>query len=198
MKVFSSVACFVFFSLFLISCGGGASDNYTGKAGELGQRLSVLAPEDGATFKPGDKINFALQTENFSLREPSPVSHSPSSHSTGHSHSMENDGVSAHNHKTFKHHVGPDGVNLEELRDAAEKEGLVEVASSRLSKNGHFHVYLNELVDSDPHLTSWNLNPEYQLPDDIPEGFHSLRFELRDDLHQKVGSESIYFFEVVK
>lgn len=181
----------LFCTLFLISCGGGGDDSYTGKAGELGQRLTILAPSDGATFSPGSTLNFALQADNFSLREPAEVAHSI----TSHSHSTESE---AHAHKTFKHHVGPEDVDLEELRDAAEGEGLVEITSSRLSKHGHYHVYLNELEDSAPHLTSWSLNQEYQLPDDIPAGFHSLRFELRDDFHQKVGSESIYFFEVVK
>ena len=64
---------------------------------------------------------------------------------------------------------------------------------------GHYHIYLDDAEGSDPHLTQWGTTGAFQLADDISSGTHSLRIELRNNDHLRVGipgSEAILFFDV--
>ncbi|MEZ4755011.1 MAG: hypothetical protein R3A13_12035 [Bdellovibrionota bacterium] len=64
---------------------------------------------------------------------------------------------------------------------------------------GHYHIYLDAETGTDPHITAWVAQGEYSLPTNIASGTHSLRFELRDNEHLRLGtadSEAVLFFNV--
>ncbi len=72
-------------------------------------------------------------------------------------------------------------------------------ATSPYANLGHYHVYLDDASGTDPHLTAWTYEGEFQLPDELSPGTHSLRFELRDSYHTPLsvaGSEAVLFFKV--
>jgi mono/diheme cytochrome c family protein len=54
---------------------------------------------------------------------------------------------------------------------------------------GHYHVYLNTDDDAADHLTAWDANYYFQLPDDLPAGTHTLRVSLRGTDHHPLGIE---------
>ena len=54
---------------------------------------------------------------------------------------------------------------------------------------GHYHVYLNTDDDDADHLTAWDANYFYQLPDNLPPGTHTLRVSLRGTDHHPLGIE---------
>lgn len=62
---------------------------------------------------------------------------------------------------------------------------------------GHYHVYLDTDDDSAEHLTAWDDVYYYQLPDDIEEGIHTLRVNLRGQDHHALGVEQTVEIEVV-
>ncbi|MCB9029612.1 MAG: hypothetical protein H6619_01060 [Deltaproteobacteria bacterium] len=64
------------------------------------------------------------------------------------------------------------------------------------ANEGHYHVYLDDADGTDHHLTSWQIDDSYQLPAELESGTHTLRFELRDNNHVKVGPEDVVFFDV--
>jgi hypothetical protein len=61
---------------------------------------------------------------------------------------------------------------------------------------GHYHVYLDTDDDSAEHLTAWDANYFYQLPDDIAPGSHTLRVNLRGTDHHALGIEQSVQIEV--
>lgn len=203
MKGFLSCSSKVASALILAAacgCGGssGSSLTFSGTAGEQGQRILIMDPVSDAIFSPGQSIAFMLHTENFTLQ-------APPSHAD-------------------KHVTDADNLDVEALREAAEAAGLLEdehehqeeTASASAPEPehaddghthdsnsvhghataGHYHVYLDAASDTDPHVTAWSHELEYSLPAEIEPGPHSLRFELRDDQHVKVGAETVYFFIV--
>ncbi len=186
----------------VVACGGSSgSDGFSGTIGQNGQKLVVMDPADNAVFAPGETISFSLRTENFTLAVP-------------------ND-----RRDQSKHHIDTHEVDVDALAEAAEAAGLVEGEEEQHAEHdtsmeeesvhdtsdghshddssthphateGHYHVYLNAAADSDEHTTQWVTSLDYTLPEDLPAGSHSLRFELRDNDHVKVGAETIYFFSV--
>jgi hypothetical protein len=61
---------------------------------------------------------------------------------------------------------------------------------------GHYHVYLDTDDDTAEHLTAWDDNYYYQLPDNIEPGVHQLRVNLRGPDHHALGIEKTVEFEV--
>ncbi|MCB0344328.1 MAG: hypothetical protein KDD66_04390 [Bdellovibrionales bacterium] len=192
------------FSLLAATACGGSSggDSFSGTVGENGQKLVIMSPADNSVFLPGQTISFVVETENFSLAVPLDRRTST---------------------EEAKHHIDPNEADIEELAEAAEAAGLIEgdeaadeeMAMMEESEHssedghshdessthghaveGHYHVYLDGAQDTDAHVTEWANDFEYALPNEISAGNHSLRFELRDNEHVKVGAETIYFFSV--
>ncbi len=62
---------------------------------------------------------------------------------------------------------------------------------------GHYHVYLNTDDDSAEHLTAWDDNYYFALPDDLAAGIHRLRVNLRGSDHHALGIEQVVEIEVV-
>jgi len=54
---------------------------------------------------------------------------------------------------------------------------------------GHYYVYLDADDDAAEHVTAWDTSYYYQLPDDLPEGAHTLRVSLRSSDHHALGIE---------
>jgi len=63
---------------------------------------------------------------------------------------------------------------------------------------GHYHVYLDTDDDAAEHLTAWDANYFYQLPQDIEPGIHRLRVSLRGGDHHALGVEDTLQIEVVE
>ncbi len=61
---------------------------------------------------------------------------------------------------------------------------------------GHYHVYLDTDDDDAEHLTAWDANYFYQLPEDIAPGLHELRVSLRGTDHHALGIEDTVTIEV--
>lgn len=127
---------------------------------------------------------YKLKVENFSLNEPLAM----------HSRTIPSQ---------LAHHVDPNVVDVEELSEAADEAGLTtEITdespnSGTTARTGHYHIYLNSAEGTDAHTTAWTEQGNYQIPETLPAGMHSLRFELRDNMHVQVQAETILFFEVV-
>ena len=212
MTFFKNLIC-VFFALSLAACGGssGGGEDFTGVVGEGGQKLVVMDPTDNAVFAPGDTITMTIHTENFSLA--APFDRRPEGGITKH-HIDPNEvdiealaeaaeaagivevhphseGEPAHSHGEEEMHMHEEGGHDMDDGHAHDDNSLHGDA-----KEGHYHIYLNDAAGSDPHVTAWSSVAEFTLPEDIPAGNHSLRFELRDNTHVKVGAETIFFFSV--
>ena len=81
---------------------------------------------------------------------------------------------------------------LHDHGDPAEHKGSDHVADSDDHSqvfSGHYHVYLDTDDDDAPHLTAWDDNYYYQLPDNISPGVHTLRLSLRGGDHHPLGIE---------
>ncbi len=63
---------------------------------------------------------------------------------------------------------------------------------------GHYHVYLNNDDDDAEHLTAWDDNYFYQLPDNLEPGGYELRVSLRGMDHHALGVEDRIDIEVVE
>ena len=61
---------------------------------------------------------------------------------------------------------------------------------------GHYRVYLDTDDDNAEHLTAWDANDFYPLPEDLPAGLHTLRFSLRGSDHHALGIEQSVKIEV--
>ncbi len=61
---------------------------------------------------------------------------------------------------------------------------------------GHYHVYLDTDDDNAEHLTAWDENYYFQLPEDILPGIHTLRVSLRGTDHHALGVEETVEIEV--
>lgn len=61
---------------------------------------------------------------------------------------------------------------------------------------GHYHVYLDTDDDTAEHLTAWDTDYYYQLPDDIAPGAHTLRVSLRGTDHHALNVEHSVVIEV--
>jgi len=64
--------------------------------------------------------------------------------------------------------------------------------------SGHYHVYLDTDDDAAEHLTAWDDNYYYQLPETIEPGLHQLRVNLRGPDHHPLDIEQLVEFEVVE
>jgi hypothetical protein len=134
---------------------------------DSGPSVRISNPSDDQTFVAGSTIDLELQTENFQLGAPLD---SVSGASGGHG------GAGTHN-----------AGHMAQLQESSDIPG---------SGDGHYHIYLDEARDGDPHITAWSYSPSYQLPEDIESGFHTLRVELRDNEHASLGIEDVLFFQV--
>ena len=84
--------------------------------------------------------------------------------------------------------------------DPAEHSGSDHAADSDDHSqvfSGHYHVYLDTDDDDAPHLTAWDDNYYYQLPDNITPGIHTLRVNLRGGDHHPLGIEQSVEIEVL-
>jgi hypothetical protein len=61
---------------------------------------------------------------------------------------------------------------------------------------GHYHVYLDSEDDAAEHLTAWNADYFFQLPEGLPAGLHTMRVSLRGIDHHALGIEQSVEIEV--
>ncbi len=64
--------------------------------------------------------------------------------------------------------------------------------------SGHYHVYLDTDDDDAEHLTAWDDNYYFQLPDALEPGIHRLRVSLRGHDHHTLGIEHEVEIEVIQ
>lgn len=69
------------------------------------------------------------------------------------------------------------------LGHAAEEHANVQ--------EGHYHVYLDDADGDDEHVTAWTHSVDYTLPEDLTEGAHTLRVNLRDNGHSDLGINAV-------
>ncbi|MEP5763486.1 MAG: hypothetical protein ABJ308_02795 [Halieaceae bacterium] len=62
--------------------------------------------------------------------------------------------------------------------------------------NGHYHVYLDSDDDDAEHLTAWDKDYYYQLPEELAPGLHELRVSLRAADHHPLGIEQRVDIEI--
>ncbi|MCB1687579.1 MAG: hypothetical protein KDI33_03805 [Halioglobus sp.] len=86
-------------------------------------------------------------------------------------------------------HTGGSGHGDAEHEDthSGNHEGVYE---------GHYHIYLDTDDDSAEHVTAWDANYFFQLPEDIAPGIHTLRVSLRGSDHHALGIEHTVKIEV--
>ena len=152
-----------------------------------GPSVSIVSPSDDQSFAAGSRITLEFVTRNFELGPPSDAG------GHGDSHGEESHGEEAHNEDSH-------GGDSTEGESSHSLEGMHQARSEELaagSRDGHYHIYLNEATDEDEHVTAWDLTYEYPLPSDLEPGTHSLRVELRNNEHQALEREDGSRFEDV-
>ena len=85
--------------------------------------------------------------------------------------------------------------------DAMAHEGGAhdsESANHSAVFSGHYHVYLDTDDDASEHLTAWDDEYYYQLPEILEEGSHQLRVSLRGGDHHPLGIEQTVEIDVVE
>jgi Copper type II ascorbate-dependent monooxygenase, C-terminal domain len=87
-----------------------------------------------------------------------------------------------HNHNDPTEHTGGDHGN-----GAADHSGVYA---------GHYHVYLDSNDDDAEHLTAWDDEYYFQLPEAQDPGVHELRVSLRGTDHHALGVEKTVEIEV--
>ncbi len=172
-----------------------------------GPSVSIVSPSDDQSFAAGSRITLEFVTRNFELGPPSDAgghgdSHGEESHGEE-SHGEGSQGEEAHGeeaHGEEAHNEDSHGGDSTEGESAHSMEGMHQARSEELaagSRDGHYHIYLNEATDEDEHVTAWDLTYEYPLPSDLEPGTHSLRVELRNNEHQALEREDGSRFEDV-
>lgn len=112
---------------------------------------------------------------------------------------LEEEESSAHEDEHLEEDSHSNSDDSHEHGDDESDHSHDSSAVNPAATEGHYHLYLDEASGTDPHITAWSYEGEYQLPDDISPGTHSLRFELRDNNHTRIGTagaEAVIFFEV--
>ncbi len=100
-------------------------------------------------------------------------------------------------HVEDEHTEEADDILTTTSDDHAEDEHSHDSAETNPdATEGHYHVYLDDATGADSHSTLWTTTGTFEIPADTANGTHSLRFELRDNNHVKVGPEAVLFFEV--
>jgi hypothetical protein len=97
----------------------------------------------------------------------------------------------------FSLHDPGDHNNADPNQHASGEHDAIADNHSQVYK-GHYHVYLDTDDDGSEHLTAWDDNYYFQLPDNIEPGEHKLRVNLRDNEHHGLGIEQSVLFEVVE
>lgn len=147
--------------------------------------LTVVSPQERSTFQPSEVLTLQLAIKNFKLQAPPDAAAIAAKGQKGSLHTM-------HSMPGLKHAVE---VHAEELHahDDTASENSVSA-----TKQGHYHLYLDDAQGSDPHITGWTLTPVVRIPDSIRSGTHVLRFEFRNDQHAVYSNDFdlYYFFEV--
>lgn len=94
-------------------------------------------------------------------------------------------------HAPGEHNVADPAVHAggEHSGDAADHGGVF---------SGHYHVYLDTDDDAAEHLTAWDDEYYYQLPDNMDEGLHQLRVSLRGSDHHPLDIEQTVEIEIVQ
>jgi len=153
-------------SLLLFTVACGSSSGF-----DDGPQVTITDPSNDQAFASGSRIIVRLTTRNFVLGPPNDFNSSAED----------------------SHDDGESSVEDTHDDDAARTSQLVEQAGSG---DGHYHLYLDDAVASDPHVTAWTDVVDYEIPGDLPAGIHSFRLELRDNDHQIVGVEDVVFFRI--
>ena len=209
----------IFVSVFIALLFFSASCSSDSSGFDEGPMITVVAPMDDSVFEPGAVMHLALATTNFELGPPneSPASDAAHDHDESdaeHEHAelaVDNSELEAeHDHSTHEHGLRAELLQVSEealyheqgaLDSHTEPEHENMQALSPGSRDGHYHIYLDSARDSDPHLTAWDYEVDYQLPADIAPGSHLIYIELRDNNHNsvEVGGErrfTVLFFTV--
>jgi mono/diheme cytochrome c family protein len=87
---------------------------------------------------------------------------------------------------------------LQEPGQAAHDDAAGHANAGGSANAGHYHVYLDAEDDSADHLTAWDDNYYFQLPEDLAPGPHRLRVDLRGHDHEALGVSQTVEFEVVE
>jgi mono/diheme cytochrome c family protein len=102
---------------------------------------------------------------------------------------------------TYRQHFAPGDLvplkllfNNFSLHEPADSNGQGDDQSGVYE--GHYYVYLDTDDDAAEHLTAWDSNFFYELPDDLPAGPHTLRVSLRGPDHHALGAEDSVEIEV--
>ncbi len=127
--------------------------------------INVASPAEGSEFTAGETFTLHLELDNFEFNRPDEMDPAVTGTQKG-SLSVE--------HMVSKHESGDD--------HAADM-------TNPSARQGHVHIYLNDASGSDSHITAWASEVTVALPHNIAAGMNSLRIELRDNTHVKVGEE---------
>ena len=197
MKIIKTIIVLAFLTLF--SCGGSSDSSDSSSSGI---NLSIISPESNSELRAGDTISFELSLDDFNLAPPFNLRSIDLGSVDTKDHPGDEDDTSSDTSNTQTDTSDPQEDSSNDSTSEEEDEHDDEVSETNPdAREGHYHVYLDDAAGDDEHLTSWDAQGEYQLPSDITEGAHSLRFELRDNNHAIVGapdSEAIMFFSIIE
>jgi len=133
----------------------------------------IEAPKYRQRFNAGDLVPLKLLLNNFTLEEPG--AHGETGTESDHDHDA----------------APQDEAGHDDMDHDAEDDDHSQVY------RGHYHVYLDSDDDAAEHLTAWDANYFYQLPEDAAPGLHTLRVSLRGPDHHALGVEHETTIEVV-
>ncbi len=187
--IFKIFLCFSLIS-FALACGSSSGSDQA--------IIRVVSPETDTSFAAGSNLDFEIETINFTLKDPTVR--------TFVRHGDEDHGDSNTEHGDTEHESElpvEDHNESDPISESADNNHNDHDHNSNdtnpTAKEGHYHVYLNDAQNTDSHLTLWNKQGTFTLPQNLSAGTHSLRFELRDNNHVRLGtatSEAILFFKI--